>query len=73
MVLPSSAFDATRRAQHWHGGDDWGDMEEVTPSHDAAEADPERSWKGGRIFKCTSCQEQFRVLDAADMQPDKQG
>lgn len=71
MVLPSSAFDFTRRAQHWHGGDDWGDMEEVTPSHDPAEADPERGWKGGRIFRCTTCDEQFRVMEQPAKQPGR--
>ena len=64
MVLPSSAFHSTGRFQHRHGGDEWSDMEEVTPSHDSAEADPEREWKGGRIFRCTACDEQFRVLDS---------
>lgn len=68
MVLPSSAFELTRRAQHWHGGDKWADMEEVTPSHNPAEADPERGWKSGRIFRCTSCEEQFRIIDPADNQ-----
>ena len=66
MVLPSSAFELGRQAQHWHGGDDWRDMEEVTPSHDAAQSDPERSWKGARIFRCTACEEQFRVFDPAN-------
>ena len=41
-------------------------MEEVTPSHDPAEADPERGWKSGRIFRCTVCNEQFRVIEPAD-------
>ena len=71
-MFQSSAFDLTRRAQHWHGGDDWGDMEEVTPSHDAAETDPERSWKSGRIFRCTTCDEQFRISDPADAPPSQQ-
>ncbi len=66
MVLPSSAFELGRRVQHWHGGDEWVDMEEVAQSHDPAEADPERAWKHGRIFKCTTCEEQFRVFDPAD-------
>lgn len=67
MVFSSSEFEISRRAQHWHGGDDWGDMEEVTPSHDPAAGDPERSWKSGRIFRCTSCNEQFRIVE----QPEK--
>lgn len=71
-MFQSSAFDLTRRAQHWHGGDDWGDMEEVTASHDAAELDPERAWKAGRIFRCTSCDEQFRVAEPEDAPPSQQ-
>lgn len=66
MVFSSSEFELSRRAQHWHGGNDWGDMEEVTPSHDAAQGDPERGWRVGRIFRCASCDEQFRVLDPAE-------
>jgi hypothetical protein len=66
VVFPSSAFEINRRAQHWHGGDDWGDMEEVTPSHDPAEADPERGWKHGRIFRCVSCNEQFRIIESTE-------
>ena len=65
MVFPSSTF-GMNKPQHWHGGDDWSDMEEVTQSHDAAEADPERAWKGGRIFRCTTCEEQFRIADSPD-------
>lgn len=65
-MLGSSAFEHSRRAQHWHGGDDWGEMVEVTPSHDAAESDPERNWKGGRIFRCSSCDEQFRVTETSE-------
>ena len=66
MVLPSSAFELGRQFQHWHGADEWAEMEEVVQTRDPAEADPERSWKGGRIFKCTTCEEQFRVIDPAD-------
>lgn len=65
-MLGSSAFEHSRRAQHFHGGNDWGDMEEVTPSHDPAESDPERGWKGGRIFRCSSCNEQFRVMETPE-------
>lgn len=66
MVFSSSEFEISRRAQHWHGGDDWADMEEVPQSHDPAAADPERGWKHGRVFRCTTCNEQFRVMDPAD-------
>ena len=70
-MFQSSAFDLTRKVQHWHGGDDWEDMQEVTPSHDAAESDPERSWKSGRIFRCAACDEQFRIA-GPDTEPPSQ-
>lgn len=48
------------RLLHRHG-DEW---EEMRPAHhDAAEHDIERQLvKGGRVFQCTSCDEQFRVV-----------
>jgi hypothetical protein len=64
VVFPSSAYDIGRHAQHWHGGDDWEDMEEVTQDRDAAAVDPERGWSA-RIFRCTACNEQFRITDAS--------
>lgn len=48
------------RLEHHHGGNDWHEMHEVTP-HDAAEADPERSWSRGRIFRCSTCEDEIRV------------
>jgi hypothetical protein len=69
VVLPSSAFEIGRHLQHWHGGDDWVEMEEIVEPRDPAEADPERSWKGGRIYKCTTCEEQFRVMDPVELTP----
>ena len=49
------------RLQHHHGGNEWHDMLEVTPNHDAAESDPERSWSRGRIFRCSTCEDEIRV------------
>ena len=49
------------RLEHNHGSDEWHAMEEVTPAHDAAESDPERSWSRGRIFRCTVCEDEVRV------------
>jgi hypothetical protein len=50
------------KLHHSHGADDWHDMVEVTPAHDAAEGDPEREWQHGRIFRCASCEEEIRVV-----------
>ena len=46
------------RLEHNHGGDEWHAMEEV---NDAAGSDPERKWAGGRIFRCTVCEDEIRV------------
>jgi len=47
--------------QHGHNDGTWHEVEEVTA--DAAHEDPERGWFRGRIFKCKSCDEQFRVAE----------
>lgn len=51
--------------EHHHGGDEWHRMEEVTP-HDAAQHDPERSWGRGRIFRCTTCEDEIRISAGDD-------
>ncbi len=48
------------RMQHGHGNDEWHDMVEVTPEH--SDADPERDWSHGRIFRCTTCEDEIRVV-----------
>jgi hypothetical protein len=53
--------------QHGHNDGSWHEMEEVTP-HDATSQDPERGWIRGRIFRCKSCDEQFRVVDRKDVE-----
>jgi hypothetical protein len=59
------------RLQHWHGGDEWHDMTEVTPAHDAAEADPERSWSSGRIFRCSTCEDEIRIVGQDEAPPSQ--
>jgi len=59
------------RFQHSHGGDDWHDMHEVAPAHDSAESDSERSWARGRIFRCSTCEEEIRVM-TSDQEPPSQ-
>ena len=62
-MFQSEAFASQFQIQHSHGGGQWENMEEVTPAHDAAGSDPERSWQSGRIFRCKSCNEEFRIAD----------
>jgi hypothetical protein len=52
------------RFEHSHGGNDWHDMTEVSPPHDSAEGDPERAWQKGRVFRCSSCEDEIRVSTA---------
>lgn len=48
--------------QHGHSDGTWHDMEDVTPTDSTAE-DPERGWRRGKIFRCKTCDEQFRVAE----------
>jgi len=48
------------RIQHGHGNDEWHDMVEVETDH--PENDPERDWGRGRIFRCTTCEDEIRVI-----------
>lgn len=59
------------RFQHSHGSDDWHDMVEVASSHDSAGSDPERSWARGRIFRCSTCTDEIRVM-SSDQEPPSQ-
>ena len=66
-MFQSAAFELAR-LEHHHGGDSWHDMEEVSASHDPAESDPERDWSRGRIYRCTTCEDEIRVI-APDPSP----
>lgn len=60
-MFQSSGFELAR-FEHSHGGNEWHDMHDVTPSHDAAESDPERAWQRGRILRCSACEDEIRVM-----------
>lgn len=70
-MFQSAALELTNRIQHSHGEGDWHDMTEVTASHDAAEADPERAWQGGRVFRCSTCESEIRIV-GLDTEPPSQ-
>jgi hypothetical protein len=59
-VFQSAQFELSR-LEHHHGGDSWHDMYEVSEAHDSAESDPERQWARGRIFRCSTCEDEIRV------------
>jgi len=50
------------RVEHRHGNS-WHAMHEMTPEHDPAEADVERTWSRSRIFRCASCEDEIRVVE----------
>ncbi len=51
------------KLMHWHGGKDWVEMIETGGDHTVAAHDMERSWlKGGKIYRCSSCEEQIAVV-----------
>ncbi len=50
------------RFEHSHGEGDWHAMSEVAAAHNAAGADPERSWARGRVFRCSTCSDEIRVV-----------
>ena len=71
-MFQSGAFELNNRLKHGHGNNEWHDMVEVTPAHDAAEGDPERSWAGGRVFRCSTCEAEIRIA-GEDEAPPSQG
>jgi hypothetical protein len=47
--------------RHRHSDGTWSPLTEVSPSHDPAASDPERSWGFGRLFRCSTCGEEVVV------------
>ena len=70
-MFQSAAFEMTNRLQHGHGNDEWHDMVELTPSHDAAEGDQERQWSGGRVFRCSTCEAEIRIAGPDEAPPSQ--
>jgi hypothetical protein len=58
-VFASRSLEVAR-IQHGHGNGEWHDMVDVT-EHSSTDQDPERGWLRGRIFRCSSCQDEIRV------------
>jgi hypothetical protein len=55
------AFYEELTLRHRHNDGAWSRLEPRPAHHDSAEHDTERSWKDGRIFACTTCDEQVMV------------
>ena len=56
------------RVEHRHGSE-WKRMEETGP-HSPADSDAERSWARGRIFRCTTCDDEIRVVMSGEVTPE---
>ncbi len=52
------------RMQHRHSDGAWGTLQPRPMHHDAADHDPERDWENGRLYVCTTCDEEVRVAPA---------
>ena len=49
------------RVQHRHNDGSWGDLAPRSDHHGPADHDPERDWPEGRIYVCTTCDEEVRI------------
>ncbi len=57
------------RLKHLHGDGTWGTLAPKRAHHDPADHDPERDWAQGRIYACTSCDEQVMVSTGDEDEP----
>jgi len=62
LTIPRKTIQFRLRYRCWIGSCGLHDMSEVTSDHDASEHDPERQWARGRIFRCTTCEDEIRVV-----------
>jgi hypothetical protein len=53
--------------RHRHSDGSWSRLEPRPMNHDAADHDVEREWKDGRIYVCTTCDEQVQVAVPRDV------
>lgn len=60
-----SSAELLLRLEHRHNDGSWSPLEAQGGHHDAADHDPERGWAKGRIFRCKTCDEEVRVVEAA--------
>jgi hypothetical protein len=51
------------RVQHRHSDGTWGELAQRPSHHDPADHDPEHDWAEGRLYVCTTCDEEVRVLE----------
>ena len=51
---------ATVRIEHRHTDGSWSPLQRS--HHDPADHDPERGWSKAELYRCTSCDEEVRVV-----------
>jgi len=65
----------TFRIQHQHDDGSFGELRPSSEPHDPAALDPEREWSQGRLYRCTICDEEVRVVEARvvdDIEPQSE-
>jgi hypothetical protein len=62
-MFQTNSASLSLHLEHRHNDGSWSPLEARPSRHDAAEFDPERAWATGRVFACTTCDEQVRVTD----------
>jgi hypothetical protein len=50
------------RLEHRHSDGSWGRLVPRSAHHSPTEHDPESDWSKGRIYTCTSCDEEVRLM-----------
>ena len=60
------------RLQHSHRDGSWGDMVEDRSHHSPADHDPERGWRDGLRFRCTSCNESVTIRPEEPDLPERE-
>jgi hypothetical protein len=53
---------AAIRLEHRHSDGSWSPLQRS--HHDPADHDPERGWARGEIYRCSTCEEEVRVVPA---------
>ena len=59
--MERTTFEVYYKVSHRHKDGGWGDMEEVA-IHRSSAHDKERLWGIGRLFRCTSCDEDVTLI-----------
>ena len=62
--------EAIFRLEHRHADGSWSRLEPRPQHHDPAEHDPERSWSGGQLYVCPTCDEQVIVRGPDGTDPE---